>query len=128
MFPTNPVGAAIMLIPVLLQAIFTILPMIIQAILDIVPAMIRSLYNLFTKFMPDSVYAYDSLEAAEKAATQNEDAIRQGASGPNFEKPVSQQYNSNAPVTIHVASVTVEAKDQNSADQFVSNLQVLAGN
>lgn len=128
MFPVNPIGAALLAIPAILTGIFTILPQIIQAIVEIVPAMIKALIELVTRFMPDSVYAYESLEAAEKAAQQNREAILQGASAPYFEVPVVQQQNTNSPVTINVASVTVEAKDSDSADKFVSNLLTLAGN
>lgn len=125
MAPVNPVGAAIIAVPIILQAIFTLLPLILAAIIDIVPAMIKAVMKFLQQYMPDSVFAYDTYDLANQAAINNNAAIKSGASGPNFNPPVqSNQTNSN--VTINVYGVNVEAKDANSADQFVTNLQNLS--
>lgn len=127
MFPVNPIGAAIMLIPVILQAIFTILPLIINAIMDIVPALIKAIIKFITQFMPDSVYAYDTLEAAEKAAAENQKAIKAGASAPYFVEPAVQNNTVNAPVIVNIYDgVNVVTQDAN-ADRLVANLAALGG-
>lgn len=120
----NPLGALI-LIPIILKEIFTLLPLILDAIMDIVPILIKSLIMFITQFMPDSVYAYDTYEAANEAATKHEDDIRKGASGPNYQTPV-QNVNQNETINIHVYQVDVNADSPDSADEFILNLQSLA--
>ncbi|URG17392.1 tape measure protein [Rhodococcus phage Mbo2] len=130
MAPVNPIGAAIMMIPVILQGIFTLLPLIINAIVDIVPTLFGALLNFFNKFMPDSVYAYDSMEAAQDAVVKNETALKSGASAPSFvvptTNPVTQQ-NTNETVTINVYGLELPNVTSGAdATTLVSNLKTLA--
>ncbi|AKC02944.1 tail length tape measure protein [Gordonia phage GordDuk1] len=122
----NPAGYFVAVILVL-KSILVMLPLIINAILDIGPAIIQSLIAYFTKFEPDAVYAYGSYEAANDAVIKNQTAIRNGATGPNFETTTVQQeqqsYNFNFYGDVVVPNVTNES----GVDKFVNNLLGLAG-
>ncbi|AKL88193.1 putative tape measure protein [Gordonia phage GMA3] len=121
--PTAYLAAAVLS----LKAILTILPLVIEAIMSIGPAIIESLIAYFTKFEPDSVYAYGTYEAANDAVVKNQNAIRNGATGPVFETPSVQQeqqsYNFNFYGDVVVPNVTNES----GVDTLVGNLLGLAG-
>lgn len=130
MAPVNPIGAAIMMIPVIVQGIFTLLPLIVNAIVDIVPTLFGAIMNFFNKFMPDSVYAYDSMDAAANAVKDHESALKAGASAPSFvvptTNPVTQQ-NTNETVTINVYGLELPNVTSGAdATTLVSNLKTLA--
>lgn len=126
MLPVNPVGAAITLIPVLLQGIATILPAIIEAITQIVPALFSSILRFFEQFMPDSVYAHDSIEAAEKAAAARQEQYR--ATGTLYDGPTVQQDNSSQVTNMNVYVSMPNVTNGDDADLLVANLKSLAGN
>ncbi|ADD80808.1 tape measure protein [Rhodococcus phage ReqiDocB7] len=132
MFPTNPVGAAIMAVPAILQAIFTILPMVISAIVEIVPTLIKSIMRFFSSFMPDSVFSYEDMAAAAEAVTKNEQAIKDGTylasrgvnqPGYAIENPANQNVNIN----IYGDLVMPNVKNGDDADSFINNVTDLAG-
>jgi TP901 family phage tail tape measure protein len=127
MMPVNPIGGAIMLIPAILQGIFTILPLIIDAIIEIVPALIKAIMKFLTQFMPDSVYAYEDLASAEAAVNTQLGggavAMGQGQRYPTT--TTVQAPNTNAPLNINIygdltmPNVTNETGAQTFADQLV---------
>ena len=132
MMPTNPVGGAIMLIPVILQSIFTILPMVIAAIMDIVPALIKGIQQYFQKFSPYATFAYDDIAGAEEAVKKNTGSIKDGSylasmgvkqPGRTIEGPANQNVNINVYGGITMPNV----KNGDDAGDFVKNLQILAG-
>lgn len=83
MFQVNPVGAAIMLIPVILQSIFTLVPLIINAIMDIVPTLFSAIKKFIQSFLPGAVPGYDDLAAAQDAVVKNEGAIKDNIANPD---------------------------------------------
>lgn len=128
----NPMGALI-LVPVILKEILTVIPLIISAIMDIVPALIETFTMFFTQFMPDSVYAYDTYDAANEAANKNAMAIRQGASAPYFAIPSkgnSVQQSSNETVVYNTFTgdlVMPNVTNETGAKKLADNLNQLAG-
>lgn len=132
MMPVNPVGAAIMLIPVILQSIFTLLPMIIQAIMEIVPALIKAIMRFFTQFMPDSVYAYEDMAAAEAAVkTQLEGgpvAMGQGQRYPVQQPVQSTQTNQTVSLNVYGDLVMPNVTNTDGAQTFADNLKLIASN
>lgn len=122
----NPAGYFVAVILVL-KAILVMLPLIINAILDIGPAIVQSLIAYFTKFEPDAVYAYGSYEAANDAVIKNQTAIRNGATGPNFETTTVQQEQQNYNFNFYGDVVVPNVTNESGVDKFVNNLLGLAG-
>ena len=104
--------------------------MILAAILDIVPALIKAIVRFLTQFMPDSVYAYADMAAAEAAVQEQQDS-GQVAMGQGQRYPVAQSTNvqGNAPVNIYVYGVELpNITDGDDASEFVDQLKLLAAN
>ncbi|UJD20664.1 tape measure protein [Gordonia phage Niagara] len=125
----NQAGWAI-IVPLALKAVGTLLPLILAAILDIVPALIRAIVRFLTQFMPDSVYAYADMAAAE-AAVQNQQDTGETAMGQGQRYPTAQSTNvqGNAPINIYVYGVELpNITDGDDASEFVDQLKLLAAN
>ena len=110
-----------------LKAIATILPLILNAIMDIVPAMIESIISFFTKFEPDSVYAYGSYDAANQAASENVSALRNGATAPSFTTTTVQQQQQSYNFHIYGDMLMPNVTNETGAKNFVDDLLSLAG-
>lgn len=110
-----------------LKAIATILPLILNAIMDIVPAMIESIISFFTKFEPDSVYAYGSYDAANQAASENVSALRNGATAPSFTTTTVQQQQQSYNFNIYGDVLMPNVTNETGAKNFVDDLLSLAG-
>lgn len=123
MAQNNPAGylAAGILI---LKEILVLLPLIINAIMDIGPAIIESLIAYFTKFEPDSVYAYGDYGSANAAVNDNLTAIQNGATAPSFE--TVQMGNTTTTYNI-LGDITVKADSKTTAEGLLDNLLHLAG-
>ena len=127
----NPMGALV-LIPVILKEIFTILPLVINAIMEIVPALLSGILDFFRRFMPDSVYSYDSYDAANAAVAQNEAAIKNGTylasmgvkqPGSTIESPTTNTTVINVYGDLSMPNI----KSGDDADTLVNNLTALSG-
>lgn len=130
MIATGNVAGFAILIPLILKAVGTLLPLILSAILDIVPALIRAIVRFLTQFMPDSVYAYADMAAAEEAVRNQQDG-GPVAMGQGQRYPVAQSNNvqGNAPVNIYVYGVELpNITDGDDASDFVNQLKLLAAN
>lgn len=128
--PQNPATWLIML-PLILKELATLLPLILAAILDIVPALIRAIVRFLTQFMPDSVYAYADMAAAEAAVTEQQGggdvAMGQGQRYPTDAMSTS---SGNAPITMNMYGdlVMPNVSDGSDAGDFVDQLRLLASN
>lgn len=112
------------------KAIFTLLPAILEAIIEIVPAIFKAIKMFITKFSPDSVYSYDSYDAANKAVNDNIDAIRNGASAPYFKVPnetIQNNQNSTTVFNIYGDISLPNVTNSSGAQNLVNNLESLAG-
>ncbi|WKW85482.1 tape measure protein [Rhodococcus phage Reynauld] len=125
MLPVNPVGAAIMAAPVLLQGITTLLPTIVQAVTQIVPTLLKGLFALTTKFAPGAQPTYDSMEAAAKAAAAAQTQFREtgSLSGESVQQVSTTK---NVQLNIYGDVSLPNIKSGNDAKSFVTNLQALA--
>lgn len=127
----NPMGA-IIAIPTLLKNIFTMLPLIINAIVEIVPALIGAIIKFLSKFMPNSTFAYDTLDAANKAVTDNEAALKAGATAPNFVIPKNTTIQGAAPanetvtINIHGGLIMPNVTKPEDASGLINNIKILA--
>lgn len=127
----NPMGALI-LVPIILKEIFTILPLIIAAILDIVPSLIRAIVRFLTQFMPDSVFAYADMAAAEEAVRNQQEggdvAQGQGQRYPTDAMSTSSQSNKNITLNVYGDLSMPNITNGDDAQDFVDQLTLLAGN
>ncbi|AXH46476.1 tape measure protein [Gordonia phage RobinSparkles] len=112
------------------KAVFTLLPLILEAIVEIVPAIFKAIKMFITRFSPDSVYSYDSYDAANQAVNDNIDAIRKGASGPNFKVPEETiQNNTNQTTVLNIyGDISLpNVTNTSGAQNLANNLESLAG-
>ena len=126
----NPAGYAVAVLLVL-KEVATILPLILNAILDIVPALIRAIVRFLTQFMPDSVYAYADMAAAEAAVTEQQEggstAMGQGQRYPT-DAMSSSNGNENINLYMYGDLVMPNVSDGSDASDFVDQLKLLASN
>lgn len=124
----NPAGYAVAVMLVL-KEVATILPLILAAILDIVPALIRAIVRFLTQFMPDSVFAYADMAAAEAAVAEQQEggSIAQGQ-GQRYPTDAVSTGSANAPVNLYMYGdlVMPNVSDGSDANDFVDQLKLLA--
>lgn len=124
----NPAGYAVAVLLVL-KEVATILPLILNAILDIVPALIRAIVRFLTQFMPDSVYAYADMAAAEAAVSEQQSggstAMGQGQRYPT-EAMSNSSGNENINLYMYGDLVMPNVSDGSDANDFVDQLKLLA--
>ncbi|UTN91185.1 tape measure protein [Gordonia phage PokyPuppy] len=124
----NPAGYAVAAL-LAFKTIATMLPLILAAIMDIVPALIRAIVRFLTQFMPDSVFAYADMAAAEAAVTEQqgggEVAMGQGQRYPTDAMSTS---SGNESITLNMYGdlVMPNVSDGSDANDFVEQLRLLA--
>ena len=126
----NPAGYAVAVLLVL-KEVATILPLILNAILDIVPALIRAIVRFLTQFMPDSVYAYADMAAAEAAVNeQQETGTAAAGQGQRYPTDVMRSSNGNENINLYMYGdlVMPNVSDGSDAGDFVDQLKLLASN
>ena len=114
-----------------LKEVATILPLILNAILDIVPALIRAIVRFLTQFMPDSVYAYADMAAAEAAVNeQQETGTAAAGQGQRYPTDVMRSSNGNENINLYMYGdlVMPNVSDGSDAGDFVDQLKLLASN
>ncbi|WIC40014.1 tape measure protein [Gordonia phage Dakiti] len=124
----NPAGYAVAAL-LAFKTIATMLPLILAAIMDIVPALIRAIVRFLTQFMPDSVFAYADMAAAEAAVTEQqaggEVAMGQGQRYPTDAMSTA---SGNESITLNMYGdlVMPNVSDGSDANDFVEQLKLLA--
>ncbi|QOP65352.1 tape measure protein [Gordonia phage Diabla] len=124
----NPAGYAVAVLLVL-KEVATLLPLILAAIMDIVPALIRAIVRFLTQFMPDSVFAYADMAAAEAAVVEQQEggqvAMGQGQRYPTDAMSTS---SGNESITLNMYGdlVMPNVSDGSDANDFVEQLKLLA--
>lgn len=125
----NPAGYAVAVLLVL-KEVATLLPLVIAAIMDIVPALIRAIVRFLTQFMPDSVFAYADMAAAEDAVREQQEggATAQGQ-GRRYPSDAMRTSNGNENINLYMYGdlVMPNVSDGSDADDFVTQLKLLAG-
>ncbi|QSL99670.1 tape measure protein [Gordonia phage Austin] len=125
----NPGGYALATL-LAVKAVATLLPLVIAAIMDIVPALIRAIVRFLTQFMPDSVFAYADMAAAEDAVREQQEggATAQGQ-GRRYPSDAMRTSNGNENINLYMYGdlVMPNVSDGSDADDFVTQLKLLAG-
>ncbi|AUE22142.1 tail length tape measure protein [Gordonia phage BirksAndSocks] len=124
----NPAGYAVAVMLVL-KEVATLLPLILAAIMDIVPALIRAIVRFLTQFMPDSVFAYADMAAAEAAVTEQQagGAVAMGQ-GQRYPTDAMSTTSGNESITLNMYGdlVMPNVSDGSDANDFVEQLKLLA--
>ncbi|QAY03987.1 tail length tape measure protein [Gordonia phage Sombrero] len=124
----NPAGYAVAVLLVL-KEVATLLPLILAAIMDIVPALIRAIVRFLTQFMPDSVFAYADMAAAEAAVTEQQagGAVAMGQ-GQRYPTDAMSTTSGNESITLNMYGdlVMPNVSDGSDANDFVEQLKLLA--
>ncbi|QRI45612.1 tape measure protein [Gordonia phage RoyalG] len=124
----NPAGYAVAVMLVL-KEVATLLPLILAAIMDIVPALIRAIVRFLTQFMPDSVFAYADMAAAEAAVTEQQagGAVAMGQ-GQRYPTDAMSTASGNESITLNMYGdlVMPNVSDGSDANDFVEQLKLLA--
>ncbi|QAX94631.1 tape measure protein [Gordonia phage Harambe] len=125
----NPAGYAVAVLLVL-KEVATLLPLILAAILDIVPALIRAIVRFLTQFMPDSVFAYADMAAAEAAVQeQQEGGATAMGQGQRYPTDAMSTASGNESITLNMYGdlVMPNVSDGSDASDFIDQLRILAG-
>ncbi|AKJ71815.1 putative major tail protein [Tsukamurella phage TIN4] len=124
----NPAGYAIAVL-LGIKTVATLAPLILAAIMDIVPALIRAIVRFLTQFMPDSVFAYADLAAAENAVLEQQEGgeVAQGQ-GRRYPTEAMVSPSGNAPVNLFIYGdlEMPNVSDGSDANEFVDQLRLLA--